>query len=83
MQKQRQEQILHILQFEKYVTVKYLTHILNCSTATINRDLNEMQRMNLIKRSYGGAEAEAFRPFLHGNSICKKRSASMPKRPLN
>lgn len=57
MQKQRQEQILHILQFEKYVTVKYLTHILNCSTATINRDLNEMQRMNLIKRSYGGAEA--------------------------
>lgn len=57
MQIQRQKQILRILDIEKYVTVKYLTHVLDCSTATINRDLNEMQRMGLLKRCYGGAES--------------------------
>lgn len=57
MQKQRQEYILEILKAEKYATVKYLTRVLNCSTATVNRDLNEMQRMKLVKRCYGGAEA--------------------------
>ena len=57
MQKRRQEQISQILEREKFVTVRYLTHILDCSTATINRDLNEMQRLGLLKRCYGGAEA--------------------------
>lgn len=57
MQKQRQKQISQILETEKFVTVRYLTHILDCSTATINRDLNEMQRLGLLKRCYGGAEA--------------------------
>ena len=57
MQKRRQEQILAILKAEKYATVKYLTHILDCSTATVNRDLNELQTAGLLKRCYGGAEA--------------------------
>lgn len=57
MQKQRQQQIFELLETEKFVTVRYLTHILDCSTATVNRDLNEMQRMGLLKRCYGGAEA--------------------------
>ena len=54
MQSQRQKQILRILESDKYVTVKYLTHVLDCSTATVNRDLNEMQRLGLLKRCYGG-----------------------------
>ena len=37
-------------------TVKYLTETLHYSTATINRDLNTMEKQNLVKRSYGGAE---------------------------
>ena len=57
MQSQRQNQILGILEQDKFVTVRYLTHMLDCSTATINRDLNEMQRLGLLKRCYGGAEA--------------------------
>ena len=57
LRKERQEQILHILSAQKYVTVKYLTRVLDCSTATVNRDLNDMQMQGLIKRSYGGAEA--------------------------
>ena len=55
--KQRQDQILALLKAEKYVTVKYLTHVLRYSTATANRDLNEMQAQGLLKRCRGGAEA--------------------------
>ena len=55
--KQRQDQILAILEAESYVTVKYLTRVLQYSTATVNRDLNEMQAQGLLKRCRGGAEA--------------------------
>lgn len=56
-QKIRQEQILSILKKQGYVTVRYLSDALQYSTATINRDLNAMQRQGLVKRSYGGVEA--------------------------
>lgn len=56
-QKIRQEQILQILKNQGYVTVRYLSDALQYSTATINRDLNAMQRQGLVKRSYGGVEA--------------------------
>ncbi len=56
-QKLRQEQILHILQERGYVTVRYLTQALHYSSATINRDLNAMQTLGLVKRTYGGVEA--------------------------
>lgn len=39
-----------------FVTVKFLTEELHYSTATINRDLNLMEKRGIIKRSYGGAE---------------------------
>ena len=55
-QKMRQEQILHILEKKKYVTVQYLVEALAYSSATINRDLNTMQTLGLVKRSYGGVE---------------------------
>ena len=55
-QKIRQEQILHILEKRKYVTVRYLCDTLHYSSATINRDLNAMQIVGLVKRSYGGVE---------------------------
>ena len=57
MQQQRRDRILQILEAEQYVTVKYLTHLLDCSTATVNRDLNDMEQLGLLKRVYGGAEA--------------------------
>lgn len=60
-QKIRQEQILQILKNQGYVTVRYLSDALQFSTATINRDLNTMQRQGLVKRSYGGVEAIAQR----------------------
>jgi len=53
----RQNQIMAILQKRGYVTVRYLVDALHYSSATINRDLNRMQVLGLIKRSYGGVEA--------------------------
>lgn len=53
----RQEQILEILKKRGYVTVRYLTDALHYSSATVNRDLNRMQALGLVKRSYGGVEA--------------------------
>ena len=55
-QKERQDAILEILKNKGYVNVKYLTQKLQYSTATVNRDLNELERQKKIKRSYGGAE---------------------------
>ena len=56
-QKLRQDQILAILAKRSYVTVRYLTDQLHYSSATINRDLNKMEALGLVKRSYGGVEA--------------------------
>ncbi|MBR4863559.1 MAG: DeoR/GlpR transcriptional regulator [Oscillospiraceae bacterium] len=55
-QKLRQDQILHILEKQGYVTVRYLVERLHYSSATINRDLNAMEALRLVKRSYGGVE---------------------------
>lgn len=54
--KQRQEEILALIRKQGYASVEMLTGHFHYSTATINRDLNELQKQNLIKRSYGGAE---------------------------
>ena len=56
-QKLRQEEILRILAQRGYCTVRYLTEALHYSSATVNRDLNTMQTLGLVKRSYGGVEA--------------------------
>lgn len=55
-QKERIKCITDILKKNGYVSVKFLTDELHYSTATINRDLNVMQKQKLIKRSYGGVE---------------------------
>lgn len=56
-QKIRRERILELILQHGFVTVQYLSSVLQYSTATINRDLNAMQSEGLVKRSYGGVEA--------------------------
>ena len=56
MAQKRTDKILGILKQQGYVTVKSLCEELHYSTATINRDLNDLQRQKLIVRHYGGAE---------------------------
>ena len=55
-QKERIDMIADIMKKNGFVTVKYLIETLHYSTATINRDLNAMEKQNIVKRSYGGAE---------------------------
>ncbi len=55
-QRARLDDIIGILKKHGYVTVKYLTEELHYSTATINRDLNLLQKQKLVKRNYGGVE---------------------------
>ena len=56
-QQERLNNIMDIVRKNGYVTVKFLTEELHYSNATINRDLNILEKKNLIKRSYGGVEA--------------------------
>lgn len=67
-QKERIDNIIKILKQYGYVTVKFLTDELHYSTATINRDLNLMQKQKLINRSYGGVE------------LVKQKSVALPFR---
>ncbi|MBE6602538.1 MAG: DeoR/GlpR transcriptional regulator [Ruminococcaceae bacterium] len=62
----RQDQILEILEKQGFVTVKYLSDTLHYSTATINRDLNSLQKRQLVSRTHGGVEAvrSAYVPIL-------------------
>ncbi len=53
---ERQEKIISILNQYRYVTVAYLIDALHYSSATINRDLNILEKRGLVKRSYGGVE---------------------------
>lgn len=58
---ERQEAILQILEKHNYVTVAYLIETLCYSSATINRDLNALEKRGLVRRSYGGVESLAGR----------------------
>ena len=54
---ERQNQIYALLVKEGYISVKNLSESLYTSESSIRRDLIEMEKQGLIRRSYGGAEA--------------------------
>lgn len=78
-QRERLNEILEIVKKNGYVTVKYLVSVLHYSNATINRDLNYLEKQKLIRRSYGGVEYIQTRghgplPFrYHRNHIAKRK----------
>ncbi len=55
-QKLRQDEIVRILKKQKFATVKTLVSMINYSSATINRDLNALEKLGVVSRSYGGVE---------------------------
>ena len=57
VKKTRQDLILEMLNDAGFVTVKELMTRCEYSSATIHRDLIELEKKGLIKRSTGGAEA--------------------------
>lgn len=52
---ERRERILAMLQAEGKVEVKEISKSLRVSEATIRRDLTELEQMQLLKRTHGGA----------------------------
>ena len=59
--KERQYQILAILQQEERVTVQQLAAQLAVSVVTIRRDLDDLEKANLLQKKYGGATLPAVR----------------------
>lgn len=55
LKKERQTQILQVLNEKRYSTVSYLAKNLYVSNITIRRDLEEMERTGLVQRCHGGA----------------------------
>ncbi|MCR5279208.1 MAG: DeoR/GlpR family DNA-binding transcription regulator [Lachnospiraceae bacterium] len=55
LQADRYAKIYEIIKEKRSVTVPYLTKQLYVSEATIRRDLENMEKQNLIKRTWGGA----------------------------
>jgi len=55
-QKERMDNIMKLLDEYGYTTVKFLCKELGYSTATINRDLNLMEKQKQVLRTYGGVE---------------------------
>ena len=78
----RQDSILAILHKQGYATVKELVTLLDYSTATVNRDLNDMQRQGLVKRSYGGVEAvkKKYPPLPFRYDLMKKEKRHIGQR---
>lgn len=58
MNKEREKSILEILLKKKQVTVKELASVLYISEPSVRRDLAELEKQNLIKRTHGGAVLE-------------------------
>lgn len=52
---ERQNQIITILKEKKSASVDELAKMLFIGQATIRRDLDQLQKQNLVKRTYGGA----------------------------
>ena len=53
--REREQQILNILNSTNgFVSTKQLCDMLFASESSIRRDLSELEKRNLVKRSYGG-----------------------------
>jgi DeoR/GlpR family transcriptional regulator of sugar metabolism len=52
---ERKKKILQLIENEKSVKVADLSKVFNVSEATIRRDLQELEKENLVERTHGGA----------------------------
>ena len=56
LKSKRQNEIVEILKSNGFVSVSHLSDMLFASESSIRRDLAELDKRRIIKRSYGGAE---------------------------
>lgn len=62
LEKERHRLILHQLELRSVISLQDLTRQLGASPATLRRDLDKLERDQLLKRVHGGAEAMASSP---------------------
>jgi len=55
IKKERQERILELLNRKEFVSVAEISEALYISPSSVRRDLSELERQHILKRSYGGA----------------------------
>jgi len=55
LQERRQNEIIQILQREEEIRVSEVSELFGVSQNTIRRDLEELEKMGLVKKVYGGA----------------------------
>ncbi|MCW6666251.1 DeoR/GlpR family DNA-binding transcription regulator [Aerococcaceae bacterium NML190938] len=70
---ERRDKILALLEQEGFITVEELVEICNVTKMTIQRDLNELAKQQLINRVHGGAKA------LNMNRINKHEKSNLEK----
>ena len=55
IKKERQERILDLLRQKEFVSVAEISEALYISPSSVRRDLSDLERQHILKRSYGGA----------------------------
>ena len=71
---QRHEEILEILKQKRSATVDALCQKLYASPATIRRDLHQLEKQGLVKRTYGGATLPDERSFEYPMQVRESRN---------
>ena len=84
---EREELIMSVLEEKKYISVNELSKITYASASSIRRDLDNLERKGLVKRSYGGvsimetiASVPAFYSRIKKNGAYKKTAAKKAAR---
>jgi DeoR/GlpR family transcriptional regulator of sugar metabolism len=76
---ERNEKILDLLKEKQKATVEELAALLYVSTATVRRDLTELQKTGQVKRTHGGAvyveEADEIAIFIRQTNNAKEKEA--------
>ena len=81
-QEERLNLIMKILKECRYATVERLVEEVRYSPTSIRRDLAELEKRRLIKRSYGGAEIldKGYAPFVYRQHSMKKEKKAVAKK---
>ena len=59
----RQNQILECLQENGHISIQEICEMFNISEMTARRDLNELDRQGLLRRTHGGARLNFGRSY--------------------
>ncbi len=77
--KREDELLLHLTEVE-YATIDSLAEKMQISPSSIRRDLKDLEKRGLVKRSYGGVKiTDAARATLPTGAGCKEEGASLPR----